>query len=92
MGSTGNPARLQIEALFVGLPHGEGLARQGAIAHDRPEKIVLRYRRQIKADISRLTPEAGHSLFTMDVVNARLRATFQILVEEILQGGDFQRQ
>ena len=71
MGSTGNPARLQIEAFFIRFAHGKGLARQGSITHDRTEKIMFGNRRQIEAYIALLTTESGHGFFTMDVVNAR---------------------
>ncbi len=41
MGSTGNPARLQIEAFFVRLTHGKCLARKSSVTDYCTEKIMF---------------------------------------------------
>ena len=62
-------AALQVEALLVGLAHGEGFAGQGAVAHDGTEQVVLGQGGQQEADRVGMGAQTFDRGIAVDVVD-----------------------
>ena len=73
----------------MGLAHGEGLPGQSAVEDDGGEELVLGHGRQQEADAVGLADQALHHVLAVDIVDLAA-VFFQVLVQEGLQGADFQ--